>query len=344
MQDFYMKKISIIVPVYRAELYIQDCLISIVSQSYRGPIELIIVDDGSDDTSLSCIKRFLDNYRPWPPNVSASIFAHENNRGQSAARNTGINAATGDYILFVDADDLLYPNCIQLLVEMSDRTNADLILGENVLVNGQEERYVANRVIENYLDGNSLIRASYLRGEWYNVPWNKLISRALIVEEMLYFKEGFFCEDELWGFMLATKAKSLAIVRKPTYRYIQHNDSITQSKSLLQRNQELFRLLPAFKDFIVQTNIQNDLNVSKYYLLRLSSIAFVLNRNHAITYDIFTVIQQLNYVNVYLLRNKELLTRKEYLAYTCFEERSGYLGWLWFKLIGYYFDKKQSSC
>ena len=109
-----MLTISIIIPVYKVEAYIEECLASVVSQQDAGiAVECIIVDDCSPDGSMDIVRRFVDNYQGA---VQFRLLRHEVNRGLSAARNTGIDAATGDYLLFVDSDDYLSADCLSTLV------------------------------------------------------------------------------------------------------------------------------------------------------------------------------------------------------------------------------------
>ena len=105
-----MLNLSIIIPVYNVEAYIEECLASVVAQSdAKANIECIIVDDCSPDGSMDIVRRFVDNYQGA---VQFRTLRHEVNRGISAARNTGIDAATGDYLLFVDSDDYLSADCL----------------------------------------------------------------------------------------------------------------------------------------------------------------------------------------------------------------------------------------
>ena len=113
-----MDKISIIIPVYNVETYIHKCIGSVLAQTYRN-IEVILVDDGSPDNSgIIC-----DEYAKKDKRV---IVIHKKNGGLSDARNAGIDAATGDYIVFVDSDDYIAPDMIEKLYETQKRNNADI--------------------------------------------------------------------------------------------------------------------------------------------------------------------------------------------------------------------------
>ena len=107
-------KITIVVPVYNVEPYIEDCLKSVAEQTYKGDIECIIVDDCTPDGSCAIIEHFINEYNG---SIDFKLLHHTKNRGLSAARNTGIGAATGEYIYFLDSDDEITPECIELLTK-----------------------------------------------------------------------------------------------------------------------------------------------------------------------------------------------------------------------------------
>lgn len=123
--------ISVIVPVYNSELYIERCIKSIVTQSYSN-LEIILVDDGSKDNSLHICKEYCEI-------DSRIIVLHQENKGVSAARNIGLNAATGQYITFVDSDDELYGDAIKKLLDNALLYNADISSGRKCTVNEQQE-------------------------------------------------------------------------------------------------------------------------------------------------------------------------------------------------------------
>ena len=127
--------ISIIVPIYNVEEFIVECLQSVVAQTYRD-YELILVDDCGTDGSMSVAARFASH-----PTLEGKmrILRHDRNRGLSAARNTGTAAAKGKYILFLDSDDILAPDCLQLLVEKAESTDAEMVVGNIQILNSKKQ-------------------------------------------------------------------------------------------------------------------------------------------------------------------------------------------------------------
>ena len=123
-----MKDVSIIIPIYNVEKYVAECLNSVISQTYdHSKIECIIVNDCTTDDSMDIVYEIIKKY---DGGMSFIICRHEHNEGVSAARNTGIEVAKGNYIFFIDSDDYIYPNSLELLL------NASKIYGYSDMVVG----------------------------------------------------------------------------------------------------------------------------------------------------------------------------------------------------------------
>lgn len=215
-------KITIIVPVYNVEAYIEDCLKSVALQTYKGDIECIIVNDCTPDNSCVIIERFIKEYNG---NINFILLHHTVNRGLSAARNTGIDAATGEYIYFLDSDDEITPDCIDLLTEPLKQKKYDFVIG-NYQTAGSDREFPPLLLEEGKIDGNEDIRDSYFKEIWYMMAWNKLCHLDFIRKEKLYFKEGIIHEDELWSFKKACVAQTMYCVKKKTYKYKVRESSI----------------------------------------------------------------------------------------------------------------------
>lgn len=220
-------KVSIIIPVYQVADLIERCLLSALNQSYRN-IEVILVDDCGPDNSMAIAQSVLNKH---PRASDASIVIHEKNRGLSAARNTGVEHATGDYVYFLDSDDEIVPNCIELMMEPVGESNPDFVIADYKVV-GSDVPYPPLRLVRGAIHSNVQILLSYLEGDWYMMAWNKLINRNFLIENELTFKEELIHEDNLWSFQLACLAKSAFVINDSTYIYHIQNDSLTQKPSL----------------------------------------------------------------------------------------------------------------
>ena len=125
-----MFDISNIIPIYNVEKYIERCLLSVINQIYSKPIECILVNDCTQDDSMTIIRNIVNNYTG---NIFFRIVNHEINMGLSAARNTGIKNSRGKYILFIDSDDYLDVNCLEFLSKyIAIIPNPDIVLGNSL--------------------------------------------------------------------------------------------------------------------------------------------------------------------------------------------------------------------
>ncbi len=217
-------RVSIIIPVYKVENYIEKCLESVFAQSHRD-IELIIVDDASPDASMEIAKRAVG--RLENNGVSVKYVSHENNRGLSAARNSGIEVAEGDYLYFLDSDDELYDeNAIAGLVKAAEETEAHVIVG-NYYVSREVNPYIGKYSKKALLKDGDLISA-FVKGDLPVMAWNKLISKS-VFDKGLRFKEGILNEDELFSYLMLFLNPSVCVTGATTYTYNFREGSIMNS-------------------------------------------------------------------------------------------------------------------
>lgn len=201
--------VSIIIPVYNVEEYIERCLFSVFSQTYDN-IEIILVNDSTPDRSMTIIRDIL---RKLPDENRVKIFNHDENKGLSEARNTGIINATGEYIFFLDSDDTITLDCIEILV--NNCRGEELIFG--AVLKDDKTFYWENNNVGNYKESD--IFEAYFRGDIYDMACNKLIKRDFVLSNQLFFKPKLIHEDFLWSFQVAMGTSSMVIVKQPTYIY-----------------------------------------------------------------------------------------------------------------------------
>ena len=217
-------KVSILIPVYNVAPYIEKCLGSVMAQTYPGGMECILVDDCGQDNSIGVAEKMISDYQGT---IHFRILHHDHNRGLSAARNTAMQAATGDYLFFLDSDDDIPSDCIQLLEEPLAEETYDLVVGETLTI-GNDELHEYFRL---KLDDGAVLRHADIIGcyksKWNMIAPSKLYNRNFIRQNRLSFKEGIIHEDELWSFQIACVARSLRAVNRPVYRYFLRGNSIT---------------------------------------------------------------------------------------------------------------------
>lgn len=212
--------ISIIIPVYRAETFFDDCVSSILAQSF-GDFELILVDDGSPDRCPELCDK-------WAATDERIKVIHKQNGGVSSARNLGLDIASGEYICFVDSDDTLPVNGLQILMTSIEQSNVDVVFGTFQFQYGDkllphasrlpEGKYLFKDVLKDFIDDGTL--SGFLLGS----ACAALYKRNVIIANHLRFKEGLKNnEDGLFNFELALVANSFAVVNSPVYNYRQDN-------------------------------------------------------------------------------------------------------------------------
>lgn len=241
--------ISIIVPTYNVEGYIEDCLQSIADQGYKGNIECIIVDDCGTDNSIANAKSFIAHYSG---NIFFRIIQNESNKGLSFARNTGIKAAIGEWLYFLDSDDWIDPECIQRMMDcITAHPDTQIVCaGAKPTAQGFEWMDINKKPLPDYSNDRNWINKTFLsRTDLVVTSWNKLINKKFLTDNNLFFKEGIISEDEVWNFQLAKYVSSLSICKYNTYNYrVARQGSIISNPH--NRDVHYIRLLHIFLDNI----------------------------------------------------------------------------------------------
>lgn len=211
-------KISIVVPAYKVQDYVLECLESIAAQTYKN-IEVVVIDDGSpDDSGVIC-----DDYAKKDARFHV---IHQKNGGLSAARNRGLKEATGKYIAFVDSDDSVAPEYIEKLYQSIHDNDSELaVCGFN-----------QTRVDREAMSGNEATAILLTRQlDEDLVAWNKLYLRSLFIDHKIAYPVGEIHEDNLTTYKLYAAAKRVSFVPDTLYNYRLRSDSITQSNSVLKQ-------------------------------------------------------------------------------------------------------------
>lgn len=221
-----MNKISIIIPVYNVEKYLSTCLDSVINQTYQN-LEIILVNDGSTD---ACPK-ICEEYAAKDNRIKV---IHKQNGGLSDARNTGYQMATGEYIAFVDGDDVIALDLYKILYEKSILHNADIV--ECSFVKFSDEKDLKNFVLESSeeieLEAEKALEL-LLKEKLKQVVWNKIYKKRII--NNFPFKKGKIHEDEFWTYRIFARAKKIVKINTPLYFYRQQNNSIMAEKYSIKR-------------------------------------------------------------------------------------------------------------
>ena len=273
--------ISIIVPVYNVEPYVEDCIRSVMRQTYDGPIECTVVDDCGTDNSMAVVERIIAEYT-GP--ITFKVLHHEFNRGLSAARNTGIDSATGDYLFFLDSDDEITDDCIDKMMKPLLSESYDFVIGDMIKVDSNYREMFTTAKLR--LSDNTILRNEYItKGHseimWSVAAWNKLYSSDFIHRYQIRFYEGLIHEDVLWTFQIVCLAQSLYAVNSVTYFYKRRDASIMNSSSLEKRVQSYIISICEMCKFYKEKGLNNEYAIqiilnNFYYTFQLCLKHFLL--------------------------------------------------------------------
>lgn len=221
-----MAVFSIIIPVYNVEKEIRDCLDSIKNQTFQD-FEVLCVDDRGSDSSIDIVKEYVN------ADSRFKILTHEKNSGVSAARNTGLDAATGDNIMFVDSDDWLDLNALEILNNKLNKTKCEIVMFNNYNVKPdgskklQDEDKEGDRTIKINDDELTL---------FVGVCWNRVYRKSLLDRLKVRFPVGLIVEDSDFTFKVCSQVDSVLIIDEPLYFYrIQREGSYTTADNVQER-------------------------------------------------------------------------------------------------------------
>lgn len=220
--------VSIIVPVYKVERFLEKCVLSLLNQSYPH-LEIILVDDGSPD---NCPK-MCDDFANLDPRIKV---IHQDNLGLPKARKSGYEISTGDYIFFVDSDDYIEKDCIKILIDHAHKSGADIVVAgiNNVSENGI---FVIPRLkpkIYDKEDITKLLSTDFLFDKAFKVSayplyaWGKLIKKEMMDGYFDVSTQFRYWEDMPSTFFLIKKINVLEVVENCLYNYVIHKDQVTQ--------------------------------------------------------------------------------------------------------------------
>ena len=200
-----MNKITVIIPVYKVEKYLQKCLDSVVDQSYKD-LQILLVDDGSPDQCPNICEQYAAK------DARVQVI-HQKNQGLSAARNTGIKDIAGDYVLFLDSDDYLEETYCEKMMELAQRTDSDIVIGEATTVDEEGRVYHTNQEIKISVEkvfSKEMIMGEVIREQqWKGYAWGKLYRRSLV--EGIKYPVGRAFEDRFTVYKYFDRASRVVL-------------------------------------------------------------------------------------------------------------------------------------
>ena len=285
-----MIAISVLIPVYNAEKHLASCIHSLLSQTILT-CEYIFINDGSKDNSQTIIEKFQKN-------DSRIALINQENQGVSVARNTGLKAAQGKYIGFVDADDSIAPDYFQHLYQCAEINKVEIVVSnhqtqfEDTII--LEQPLFQTEVVFSEKDIQNQIIPYFIREDKMNPVWNKLFLKSLIDSNAILFPKGVIVgEDGMFNIQAFNRSKSAFFTNNSGYFYREVSSSATRDVS----NKDYFAI--ALNQFHFDYKKQYDIALEEEEIVRLKSIRLV----HTI----------LSLTNIYINSNHGLKFKYHYL-------------------------------
>ncbi len=243
-----MPKVSVIVPFYNVEGYIEKCLETLVNQTLQD-IEIILVNDGSKDRSVNIVKKFQSSY---PEKI---VYLEKENGGLSDARNYAIPHAKGEYIAFLDSDDYVEKDMYQKMYELAVKENSDMVECDFYWEYPNKTR---KDVGEIYHGSNEMIEKIRV------VAWNKLIKKEILEDTKIQFPKGYRYEDVEFTYKLIPHIERVSFLKEACIHYVQREGSISNSQN--ERTKEIFDVLEHVLQYYKEIDIYEKYKTELEYI------------------------------------------------------------------------------
>lgn len=231
--------LSVVVPVYNVENYLERCLESIINQTYKD-LEIILVNDGSTDSSQKICEKYVEK------DFRVKLI-NKKNGGLSSARNLGLEISKGDYIAFIDSDDYIDFEMYEKMMRKLLEKNADL-----VMCDVKVEFPTHNKIIEtsDFLDVDIQLEKKHIL-KIYPTAWNKIYKKEIFIKNKIRFPEGLYYEDAEVNFKILTLINKITRVPNAYYHYVQRAGSITKSNSRFKML-DIYIIFENIKKFLIE--------------------------------------------------------------------------------------------
>lgn len=278
-------KISIIIPIFNAEKFIGKCINSIIKQTY-SKLELILVNDGSTDDTLNLLMHYKNLY-------DSIIVINKINEGPGIARNVGLDIASGDFVMFVDADDYLMINCCENVIEYIKNSDADFVCyGAKFISN---EKHTIRGFSYEYKEIRNIdILINYLAiGEIKSVAWNKIYRKSTIDKHKVRFPLKRINEDSMFVMTMSLYSKFIKLVPGVFYYHTSFNPFSFTNNISIEHFSSTIEVLDAEKSLLYREDIYQVLEIQyKIHSAKLLAYLVILGALNSNRYDVF-----LNYLS-----------------------------------------------
>lgn len=310
--------LSILVPIYGVEKYIERCAISLFEQTLEDNIEFIFVNDCTKDRSVLIL---LDLLQKYPQRVQqVTIIEHDKNRGLAASRQTALNHAKGDYILTVDSDDWLENNACEKMFKIVCETGCDIVVFDHYADYITKQKYCPQQV---YSTGEECLK-SLMYGKMHGGTCTKLIKRRLYFDNNIHYIEGLnMLEDISVVYRIFYFAKSIEYLQQPLYHYYQGNLNSYCTSLSQQSKENMLQLIKLMSLFFKDKPISIELAIAfECFKIRVGIILLLASASFS---EYLTYISSFEFKQ---FRNLKLLSGQERLICDMIRHTPSFLSYI----------------
>lgn len=304
-----MYKVSVIIPIYKVEAFIERCATTLMEQTLRE-VEYIFVDDATPDRSIQILEEVVARYPERKEQVR--IVHHDINKGLPAARNTGLALATGEYIFHCDSDDYVEPTMLEELYNAAQRKNADAVWCDWYLSFEKNERYMKQPSYEAPIEAVK----GMLSGAMKFTVWNKLIKHSLYSDNNIVFPEGYGMGEDMTTIMLFACTQKIAYVPKALYHYVKLNTCAYTQTYSPQHIIDLVHNVKRTEEFI-RVHKGDEMNTELAFLKLDVKFPFLISANKK-DYQIWQ--NMYSEANIYIGKNKLISWRSRILQWCAWKK------------------------
>ena len=288
-------KVSIIIPVYNVENYLEECLDSVINQTFSD-LEIICIDDGSTDNTLNILKSY--------ENIDSRIkVISQENKGVGSARNAGIEVATGKYIYFIDSDDYIYLDAIEEMYEQAERNSSDIVVISRMREEGKDRQKNRDGFNFDYalkINGDNYKHLTFnykdikknVLNTYYNVFMVFYNKEFLDSYPDFVFQEGLIYEDVLFHVKTFLRAERISYIPKAFYFYRKNPNSIMGNTG---HNMDIIKVINSVEDFLIENGyseeFKNELDLFKVRQISLYLISSNSEEYFTLAKDMFSKIR-----------------------------------------------------
>lgn len=252
--------ITFIIPVYNTEKYLENCINSIIENEWKYSYEIILIDDGSTDSSKKIIKKYIDNNK-------IKCFFQEN-KGAAIARNKGIDEARGKYLIFVDSDDQILSKGLENMVDIAEINNCDFVQGSYIKCGKYEEKVIFENELLSFNKNERKILMTIP-----GFPWGKVIKRELF--KNIRFPNNFLYEDTIMPYLIYLRCNNIGSTSSLVYKYNLNDEGVTIKSKKTEKSEDTIKILEYILSYMNELNLNFDYELYRYTIAcQLSYITY----------------------------------------------------------------------